>query len=498
MRVHHWVAFATLCLVLGLFLVLGFLRPYEARANGTEEQRLLELINEYRQANGVGPLVPSEVLSTAAEHHSQDMANNDFFAHKSKESSYYPDGSSLADRVAREGYPADANAAENVARGHSTPEEVFADWRASSEHTANMLNEGYTAVGIGHAAPYWTADFGSVAEPSAPETRVLASETGMPSAEQPPDETATTEQIPPPPPGAEQTTDEQEPQVEPPPPATEPDEGVHTKIGVGQDGALWTFDFDSVDDLDPLGPETHEVNIRSETPPTEDPTTEQYGAPGELPPAEVARSSGEEVAFQMPGETVNTEQAPPPEQSIDGQAQEEATPAMDPGEEAEPRMASSAQPAEGAALNQYEIPGEDSTAQSVPPPAEEQAVREPAIETDAQEEVPAEQDLRGPMGDACPPGIVGTETAQEGTTLEDLVRQVAPAAEEPNGRMPATRRPQDDASGTSGDSTSSNTPLAIRELPRTSGAPLWPLGGGILLLAGGLAGYGIARKQKGL
>ncbi len=149
-------------LALGLFLVFGFAGFNEARAYEAEEQRLLDLINGYREANGLSPLVPSETLSTAAARHSEDMANYGFFSHETAASSYYPEGSNYADRVAREGYPANAYLAENTAWGQTTAEEVFEFWRNSPDHNTNMLNRSYTAVGMGHVAPYWTADFGSV------------------------------------------------------------------------------------------------------------------------------------------------------------------------------------------------------------------------------------------------------------------------------------------------------------------------------------------------
>jgi uncharacterized protein YkwD len=160
--VHRRGFFAAVLLILGLFLVLGPVLLKDAWAlHGAEEQRLLELVNEYRQANGVDPLIPSDALSTAAEHHSEDMAAHGFFSHITEASSYYPEGSDYADRGAREGYPANAYLAENTAWGQATAEEVFEFWRNSPDHNTNMLNRGYTAVGIGHVAPYWTADFGS-------------------------------------------------------------------------------------------------------------------------------------------------------------------------------------------------------------------------------------------------------------------------------------------------------------------------------------------------
>lgn len=196
MRVRRWVAFVAPCLVVSLFLVLGPVHLHQARAAGVEEQRLLELINGYRQENGVGTLVPSAVLSTSATRHSEDMVAHDFFSHTTKESSYYPSGSNPADRATREGYPLDVYTAENIARGQLTAEEVFEDWRGSPEHDAAMLGEQYTAAGIGHVDSYWTADFGSVADTPLDVGRISEPTTGG--------RTST------PPPATEQTTGERE------------------------------------------------------------------------------------------------------------------------------------------------------------------------------------------------------------------------------------------------------------------------------------------------
>ena len=160
MLVHRRGVFAAVLPILGLLLVLGPVLLEDARAlPEPEEQRFLELVNEYRQSNGIDPLVSSETLSTPAAHHSEDMATYGFFSHETEESSYYPEGSGSADRMVWEGYPEYGYFAENIAWGQATAEEVFEAWRSSPGHDANMLNGNYTTIGIGHVAPYWTTDF---------------------------------------------------------------------------------------------------------------------------------------------------------------------------------------------------------------------------------------------------------------------------------------------------------------------------------------------------
>lgn len=243
MRFRRWVAFAALCSVLGLLLVLGPVNPYEARANEAEEQRFLELINGYRQANGLGPLAPSETLSRAAERHSEDMQTYGFFSHTTEASSYYPVGSSFSDRLTREGYPTDkAYTAENIAWGYNTAEEAFEAWRLSPSHNVNMLGRNYTAIGIGQVGTYWTTDFGSVADPapSASKPQKPGGETKTPAAKQPtaPQTPAGLETVKP-------ETTEQAPVTQPPAeqPAIEPTSSEQAQAAPEEEAALQTASF---------------------------------------------------------------------------------------------------------------------------------------------------------------------------------------------------------------------------------------------------------------
>lgn len=126
----------------------------------TEEEKLFNLINEYRQNNGLSPLVLSSNLTIAAKLHSQDMANNNYFSH------YSLDGRSPRDRARDAGYfylPI----GENIAAGYTKAIDVFNAWKSSYEHNKNMLNKDFKAIGIGRAYNsssfykwYWTVDFG--------------------------------------------------------------------------------------------------------------------------------------------------------------------------------------------------------------------------------------------------------------------------------------------------------------------------------------------------
>jgi len=110
--------------------------------------RVLELTNIERSKLGFFPLTFNTQLLNAAANHSQNMALQDFFSHTGK------DGSSLASRISATGYQFSA-AAENIAAGSSTPEQVVSSWMNSSGHRANILNPNLKEIGIGY---YFLAD----------------------------------------------------------------------------------------------------------------------------------------------------------------------------------------------------------------------------------------------------------------------------------------------------------------------------------------------------
>jgi serralysin len=127
--------------------------------------RVLELTNIERSKLSLFPLTFNTQLLNAAATHSQNMALQDFFSHTGK------DGSSLGSRITATGYQFSA-AAENIAAGASTPEEVVSSWMNSSGHRANILNPNLKEIGISYYFlandtgsvnfnHYWTQVFGT-------------------------------------------------------------------------------------------------------------------------------------------------------------------------------------------------------------------------------------------------------------------------------------------------------------------------------------------------
>jgi len=123
-----------------------------------EEQALLELINQHRALHGKEALsFGKPALNRAAAWLSRDMATNNYLGHTDSR------GRTL-DRLSWCG----ANfttAAENVAAGPADAPSVFALWKDSAEHDANMLRDGVRFAGIARAYNadaeygwYWTLD----------------------------------------------------------------------------------------------------------------------------------------------------------------------------------------------------------------------------------------------------------------------------------------------------------------------------------------------------
>jgi uncharacterized protein YkwD len=115
--------------------------------NVSFESALLDLINQERQNQGLRPYNLQSQLQAAARAHSTDMACNSFVSHTGS------DGSTVRDRIARQGYSW-TWAGENIyATGNissSAPQQVFDWWMNSAPHRANLLSPNYTDIGLGY------------------------------------------------------------------------------------------------------------------------------------------------------------------------------------------------------------------------------------------------------------------------------------------------------------------------------------------------------------
>ena len=141
-----------------------FARPETAAAAATrgtvDVNAAVKLISEYRASRGLKPLTVDDRLMKIASDHAQRMASMDTMSH------VLPGEGSFQQRIAAGGFQA-SMAAENVAAGQDSLAAVFAAWRKSPGHNANMLLDNVSRMGIalaiqpgGRYHTYWSLVLG--------------------------------------------------------------------------------------------------------------------------------------------------------------------------------------------------------------------------------------------------------------------------------------------------------------------------------------------------
>lgn len=134
------------------------------------QQEILELVNQARsEARYCGedyyPAVSAVTwnckLEDAAQLHTDDMIENNFFSHTGS------DGLSVANRVINQGYYY-YYVGENIAAGQMTVESVMEAWLNSPGHCSNIMRSNYTEVAVVYETSsqtdyyiYWTQVFAS-------------------------------------------------------------------------------------------------------------------------------------------------------------------------------------------------------------------------------------------------------------------------------------------------------------------------------------------------
>jgi len=145
------------------FWVVTLADPTVPAANNWR-QEILHHVNRFRTRNGLRHLKLSSVLNIAAQGHSDDMAERDFFDHVT------PGGSTVGDRATRAGYRW-RTVLENLAAGQENPREVVEGWIGSPPHRKAMLVRDIDDAGVGYAFlaqdgglvrsyHYWTLNMG--------------------------------------------------------------------------------------------------------------------------------------------------------------------------------------------------------------------------------------------------------------------------------------------------------------------------------------------------
>lgn len=119
-----------------------------------EAQKLVKLVNRYRERNGLHPLQWDSYIHLICVSHNRDMADRDYFSH------YSPDYLGPFDRL-RQARVEYVYAGENIAHGQTSPEQVLSDWLHSPAHKRNIESVLYThhAVAYDPEGHYWTHMF---------------------------------------------------------------------------------------------------------------------------------------------------------------------------------------------------------------------------------------------------------------------------------------------------------------------------------------------------
>ena len=118
-------------------------------------RQIVTLVNEERTKAGLMPLEKSDEVSSAAAVRAKELTFS--FSHTR------PDGSAYRTVLEQTGISY-RSCGENVAYVYSTPEAVMSAWMTSEGHRDNILNEGYTNIGVGYfkdssGLGYWAQIF---------------------------------------------------------------------------------------------------------------------------------------------------------------------------------------------------------------------------------------------------------------------------------------------------------------------------------------------------
>jgi uncharacterized protein YkwD len=136
----------------GVVVLLGALLgggAVHVQAAGVESQlprgyvdRLADLINDYRQANGLAPLALAEGLALLAGEHSEGMAGQRQLSHDGFRARFQRAASKIC--------------VENVGWNYATPEGLLEGWRLSPSHHRNLLEPKVGRMGIAVESRYVT------------------------------------------------------------------------------------------------------------------------------------------------------------------------------------------------------------------------------------------------------------------------------------------------------------------------------------------------------
>nr|WP_082147186.1 CAP domain-containing protein [Rubeoparvulum massiliense] len=121
------------------------------------ERQVVDLVNQERAKFGLPPLRHNPELARVARFKSSDMRDRHYFSHQSPTYGS-PFQMMQAFRISFR------SAGENIAAGQPTPNQVMQGWMNSPGHRQNILNGGFTEIGVGYVTGgsyghYWTQMF---------------------------------------------------------------------------------------------------------------------------------------------------------------------------------------------------------------------------------------------------------------------------------------------------------------------------------------------------
>lgn len=123
-----------------LILILVFAASRATFAQNGAERQLLQLVNQARSQQGLGPVTWDPALAVAAQQHAQWVARSPELSHQ------YPGEPDLANRASKAGARFQ-EIAENVAEGQSV-DQLHAEWMNSPHHRANILDPNVNSIGV--------------------------------------------------------------------------------------------------------------------------------------------------------------------------------------------------------------------------------------------------------------------------------------------------------------------------------------------------------------
>ena len=122
--------------------------PDDSDPQGDFAAQVAALVNAARAEYGLPALTVDAKVQQAAQVRARESAQS--FSHTR------PDGSSFSTALTEAGVSY-TRSGENIAYGQTTPQQVVQAWMDSAGHRANILDAGFTHIGVGHAVVNGTA-----------------------------------------------------------------------------------------------------------------------------------------------------------------------------------------------------------------------------------------------------------------------------------------------------------------------------------------------------